>query len=624
MKYLHLIVLSLLSTLLLASCNELEDIVKNEDNETTEKLKYYFEENFVDSLDAIYCSNEHIILFGFGEVPVSSELTREERIIYIGRVEDNAFVEEDAIVMVVDSTNYPVRIAAQDFNMILSKVDESHFDCAVYSSQTAHWVEYNNLSCELSNKKNRISSRTLVSGGYSEFGLDDIFSIANIINSLKQGLGSALNDDNLGVLESNLDILNEFNLNDEAVLGIGIALSGNLGSALLNLGGYLAKKLDDFVVEQLGKVRLSIDDIQYIDATTHKIEYSINGLNENGLKYSEIGLEVHNPEAMFYLDYIKSENCSGYRFVKLPPGKYVVELYIKSTKYELVEYRVMHTFNVFDLKVNKYEIEENPLYKDGTVNFKMNVFLNGNKENLKDVQQFGYYIKYANAIDYKEVKNLSSIFESTPLTYELSIPRDGFSGNYSTFEAKPSIDYYIGVYVVLKNGDIVHFDEEAIEGLVYDTKPSCKYLDSNITGTEITSTEVDKEGNQIIHYKTEFQNHISILGSFWIEYLEWQCEGNGWEKISGDNWYIENDGVYNTTHFSTYTNGVNLTHNVYYIIHFTNGSSRRCDNYLTVSGSETITNVSIVGSRLSKQKKFVVKRMPIYDVNATNTNSIRK
>lgn len=608
MKNLNLFVLFLLSIMLFTSCDQLEDILGIGTNETTEKLKYYFEENFVDNLDAIYCSNEHIILFGFEEVPVSSELTREERVVYIGRVENNTIVEEDAIAMVVDSTNYPVWIAAKDFNMILSKVDESHFDCAVYSSQTDQWVEYDNLVCDLPNEENGISTRALASNGYSEFGLDDIFSIANIGSSMKNGLGSALKGDNLGVLETNLDVLNEFNPNDELSLGIGMAFSGSLGGALLNMGGYFAKKLDDFVVEQLGRVRLSIEDIQYIDATTSKIEYSINGLNKNGLMHSEIGLEVYNSEAMFYLDYITSENCSGYRFIKLPPGKYTVELYVKSTKYELVEYRVMHTFQVFDLKIEKCEIEENPLYANGAVNFKLNIFLDGDEAGFKDVQQFGYYIKYANAIDYKEVKNLSSIFESTPLTYELSIPRDGFSNetiNYTTFEAKPSIDYYIGVYVVLKNGNIVHFDEEIIEELVYCKKPEIQFTSAHAKSTEVIETYDDGD----VRYKTYYTFDCNINGCFWIDYIQYTISqsnvNNYWDPD-----YPKNDGDYTFNGWAEYTNSA--VYNSYFTIYLTNGGTLSSENGLQLSCGGGSGSMSVTGGNTrSLSKSF----------NTINTNS---
>lgn len=614
MKNLNLFLLSLLSIILFTSCDQLEDIFGNENNEATEKLKYYFEENFVDSLDAIYCSNKRLILYGYQEVPITSDSTRKERVIYLGRVENKSIVEEDAIVMVVDSSNFPVRIASKEFNMILSKIDESHFDCAVYTYQTKDscqsndWVIYNNISYNISTKNNQNSTKALASGGYSEFGLDDIFKFANIFNSLKNGFKSALKNDDFGVLVFNGEILNEFNPNDEISLGIGFLLSNNTPGILLNVCGYLAKKMDDFVVEQLGKVRITIDEIKYIDESTHKIEYSINGLNENGLKYSEIGLEVYNNESWLYLDYIKPENCSGHRFVKLPPGKYVVELYVKSTKYEIVEYRVMHTFNVFDLKVDKYEIEDNPIYKDGAVNFKMNIFLKGNEEYLKDIKQFGYYIKNQNYIDYIEVKNLSSIFELTEQTYELSIPRDGFSDdsiNYTTFEAKPSNDYYIGVYVVLKNGNIVHFDEEIIEELVYCKKPEIQFTSAHAKSTEVIETYDDGD----VRYKTYYTFDCNINGCFWIDYIQYTISQSNVNNYWDPN-YPKNDRDYTFNGWAEYTNSA--VYNSYFTIYLTNGGTLSSENGLQLSCGGGSGSMSVTGGNTrSLSKSF----------NTINTNS---
>lgn len=43
------------------------------------------------------------------------------------------------------------------------------------------------------------------------------------------------------------------------------------------------------------------------------------------------------------------------------------------------------------------------------------------------MEQFGFYTRFANGTpDYRPVDELSSIFESTPLTYELNIEKERF------------------------------------------------------------------------------------------------------------------------------------------------------------------------------------------------------
>lgn len=69
------------------------------------------------------------------------------------------------------------------------------------------------------------------------------------------------------------------------------------------------------------------------------------------------------------------------------------------------------------------------------------------------MEQFGFYTRFANGTpDYRPVDELSSIFESTPLTYELNIEKERFfeeNKDYSKFEAVAT-GYYIGAYVVKK------------------------------------------------------------------------------------------------------------------------------------------------------------------------------
>ena len=126
MKNLNLFVLSLLSIMLLTSCDQLEDIFGNENNSDT-KVGLYYEEDFVDNLDAIYSDKGYIALFGFEEIQVTPAVANEERIIYIGKVEDDEFVTDNAMVFIVDSTNFPVRMAMKDVNVIFTSFFNKKF-----------------------------------------------------------------------------------------------------------------------------------------------------------------------------------------------------------------------------------------------------------------------------------------------------------------------------------------------------------------------------------------------------------------------------------------------------------------------------------------------------------------
>lgn len=437
-------------------------------------------------------------MFGFEEVEVAPDCFSEERVVYIGKVENEEFVIDDAMVMVVDSTNFPIRMAMKDINAVFSRVDDKHFNCAIYTAQFGRWIELENLSYEsLPIEKIPSTTRALAIGGYSEFGLDDALIAMSIAGNLKNGFGSALKNDQVGVLESNLGVFGDLQENDELGLGISLVTANGLPGALLAIGGYLSGKFDDFVVRELGKVRLAIEDLKRHDGTTCEIFFSISGLNENGQKNSEVGMMVYNVDAMFYLDFLKSANYEDSKVMKLPTGRYTVEIYVKSTKYKFIEYRVMYTFSMFELGIDHYTVASDSKYSDGKVKFDVEVFLSGDSEELNkwisNGVEFGYYVHYANAFDYKRVTNLSAIFTSTPFTYNLDVEREGFfeeNIDYTSFEAR-AVGYTIGAYAVV-DGNILTYDELEME-LVYDEHPEVHSGEfSSVSDTEATvSCEYD-------------------------------------------------------------------------------------------------------------------------------------
>lgn len=506
MKSLNLFVLSLLSIMFFASCDKLEKPFENE-NSFDGKGDYAFVENYVDSLDAVLSPDGYVCLFG---VEARDEIEGEySKIFYIAKADytTGEISPSDDICVVVDSIGMPNIISMEDYNVHISNVTNSTFDCIIIEKGKEN-VELKNLPLPKQETYSIKNATRSIAGSEAIplYGLDNLIDDVSKAQAMQAIITAATNKEKLSAGIGAIGTV----LGGEAGLtlgGISDALTGSLRNSYLAIAGYMWSENQKFILNHIGPWHISIESVEQTERNTCVVGYIIDGIWDDCKGKPRVYLNCQNSDKNKHTGKVEQAlelgyAVNGYHEVEiknLKAGYYLIEMKLydechKSTNLTIRTYPPI-LLQMVDLELFKYEIEDNPLYENGAVNFKMNVFLKGNEDGLKDVQQFGYYTKYANAIDYKEVKNLSSIFESTPLTYELSIPRDGFSDetiNYTTFEAKPSIDYYIGVYVVLKNGNIVHFDEEVIERLVYNRKPS--FMISNIVVTDRGPNSDDDSG----------------------------------------------------------------------------------------------------------------------------------
>ena len=527
----------------------------------------------------------------------------KERIICITTVDKNSQTlnESEATIVVCDSTFFPVHIANKGINIIVSKTDDSHFDCIVYTQENDEWIEYNNFEYNLEDISRVISTRAPAVGGYSEFNLNNALKVLSISTNIVNGIRKGMNDDILGFFGENLQILSQYN--DEIGLGIGLSLTPGWFN-LLPVAEYLTGKFEKLVIKEMGKVHFTIEDPKILDGTTCEVFYEITGLNQNGIDNSEVGMEIYNSNGYYNWAVLESGNYkSSQKWQNLSTGRYTIEFYVKSKKYQWLEFRAMKTFYIFELELERYEIKPDVKYANGKVTFDIDVFLKGDVNELnewgKHGAQFGYYTRYANATpDYKRVEHLSSIFESTPLTYELSIDKDGFSNesmNYTTFEAKPANDYYIGAYVVLNNGDILHLDETSIDGLIYKTRPSIKFISANVTNTEIL--DIDEENGKT-KYASHYKFDCEVKGTFWFNNIQYQIyNGNVTNSWEGQTLY--EDGIYTMNGIFTHYSSSSVAHTCYYQMFIHDGSTINSDNTLVFSGNPGSPYISIGGAPLN-------------------------
>lgn len=577
--------------MLFFSCNK-DEAKENEKNK--ENCEFAFFENYVDSLDAIISNKGYVALFGGLEIPISENTSAIERVVYVTKcnLQSGDVDELDATLIVVDSTYVPTQIISKNGIMRFSQLENGHLCCLYQLNGQDEWVELDEIDYNFTNIMSHVPhTRSLATGGVSNFTIASVLRALDIVSGLKDAIQSTSLKE---CMSNGLGVFGNFIPNDEASLITGLvsaALKKCLNSSLLSILSYTGDKIADGPIKYLGPVRLSIDNVCQASRNTCNITYTITGLHEYGAANSWLYFELYKGQKRIDTIYLPSANGTVTKTIdKLEPGQYGVVLHIKTKKYHW-EYWTSPTvnFSVFDLGLDRYEIEDNPSYSNGTVNFKMDVYLKGSEDGLNDIKEFGYYTRYSKTSpDYKRVSHLSSIFESTPLTYELSIERDKFfEKNYNTFEAKAT-SYYIGAYIVQENGDIVTIDEQEIEGLIYNQKPSIVHSNARIISCVETNRKTNKDGSEQIYYQTSALIDWKDEGSFWMDNA-YRKSSKGQELTP----FAPYDGT-GTVRFNwTYSSSSFSSEDYWYVIHLTNGVEMRSSTTIRLSGTASNPTISI-------------------------------
>lgn len=576
--------------MLFSSCNK-DDVEKVD--KSPKDWNFAFYENYVDSLDAIISNKGYIALFGGIEVPISKDVSSMERAIYVTKcdLETGDINESDANLIVVDSTYFPTQIISNKGILRISKLDNGKICCLYKLTGEEDWTEIEEIDFDTTKLQYKNSSkRVLATGGVSNFTIATTLKALDIVSGIK----GAIQSNSLGECISNgLGVFGNFIPQDEASLGTGLVSAGltnSLNSGLLSILSYTGDKIADGPIKYLGPVRLDIEDVNQTSRNTCNITYTVTGLHEYGMANSWLYFELYKGQKRIDTIYLPSVNGTMTKTIeKLESGQYGVVLHIKTKKYhwEYSTYPTV-TFTIFDLGLDRYEIEENPKYNNGAVQFSMNIYLKGNSEGLKDIKQFGYYTRYSNAYpDYIQVSSLS-----TPLTYTLPIEKEGFyEKNYNTFEAKAT-GYYIGTYIQLKNGNIISLDEQEIQGLVYNEKPSITFTQADCKGTWVA--EYDNNG-EIEKYHTSFRFFYDVKGSFWFDTIQFNVIPNDWQYY-WESQTISEDGFFFTE--KTLKNGVrsSMNHTGFYKMYLHNGDTKQSTNSIIFGGSPNHPSISIGGA----------------------------
>lgn len=586
--------------------------VSFENNEVT----YSYVENFIDSLNAIFINDGYVALFGVQKSEGENISELFNRLVTISKIdyETGTIDETKNIAILVDSLNNPSIIATEDYTYFISNLTENTFDCVIMTGDDT-W-EYKNIPYSYTH--NEANSRRsdpkrangdIASSPVPPFSLDDLTNSIGMGTALGTAITATTNGERvsagLGIIGSFADA---FGYGEAGLFlsGLSDAAVKALGGSTLALAGYLWDRNYKFILEHIGPWYVGIQSIEQTGRKSCTAKYSIDGIKSVKDGHPIVQLSIYHSDKNRHsgikeriVQLGNAENGSHeYTIENLEAGYYKIYLSVIDDCHRAMNIRISTypeiLVRMYDIGIDRYEVQDNPSYSNGTVNFKMDVYLKGSEGGLgNDVQQFGYYTRYSNATpDYQQVSNFSSIFESTPLTCELPIEREGFfeeNRNYSTFEAKAT-GYYIGAYIVLKNGNIVTFDEQEIEGLIYKQKPSIKYTSANIISVSETNRKTDDDGNTTIYYTTITRYGWEDKGSFWMDSAYRKSSDGGQGQP-----FSPSDGTGTVNYTWSYSTNSFKSKESWYEIRLTNGNTMTSSNRIRFSGSPSSPSVSVVG-----------------------------
>ena len=344
MKKIKFFVLPLLLMMFFLSCEQLEDIfdqlenVFENDNNSNESWKFVYAENYVDSLNAIFSNEGYVALFGGTEICLNSNTDKLERTIYVAKADFEAGIvdEDNATLIVVDSTYMPIHISSKKCIIRFSPFENGNFSCLVKYGEEDEWTEYDGFNIETYKTTSELHTRSLATGGVSDFTIANALKALDIINGIKGCFQATSMKE---CVSEGVGVFSNFSPNDEIGITGGLISAGltkSLSSGLLSILSYVGDKISDGPLKYLGPVKLSIENVEQLDAQSCKIGYMVDGLHEYGMANSDLYFELRNVKTGKYYPRLYLEPKNGYDnaiIANLEPGEYGIILHIRTKKY---------------------------------------------------------------------------------------------------------------------------------------------------------------------------------------------------------------------------------------------------------------------------------------------------
>lgn len=560
-KLIRLLLVVIGLTTIVVSCS---DDDTSEEYESIEELledtvtyNYAYIENAVDSMDAIFTQEGYVVLIndgGLTDDSYSDSCTLEvgDKVIYLTQIDTITGEVDDSmnICIVIDSSDNISMIQSQDVTILLSNVTDYSFDCIVMQDGLDDIyltdVQWDGTAYAKSSR----------SSGY--LATADIEDVLEVINKVQDYVNIAF--DITGKIKDIADITTGEKLKaylvSEALGYVANALTANLSPELVLVGTTINNLIDfykknstiqDFVFNELSYVvSLAFDKLkEFIDGhvgrwLTHIFSASQSGMQECIIGYSIAGIDsevtgqpmarlitqpTQSSSEKYYYDL--GEAVNGVYNKNLMVGEtdsfYVqMQLYDECHSFIKLSTKPLVKVKIYDIGLDGFEVEDNPLYNNDVVNFNIDVHLNGDVDiETFDGESFGFYISDADDnIEYYELDDT----EDVSITYGMG--RDDFDDiDFDNFVAQAN-GYKIGIYVKYDD-NTSYFDEQEIEDFIYDRTPDLDIYD--ITIDDIEPYYEDER------WDTQCDYHYSVMldGCFFFDDL-YRYYVSGWiEELIG-------------------------------------------------------------------------------------------
>lgn len=592
----------------LSSCdkNSIDEVIKEEEKSEPEIL---YVENASDSLDAIVCKEGYVTLFGNKEIEIIKDNPTEEKIVYTVKADlkNDVIDENDATLIIADSLNYPVRIESIYGSFSFDYKDNKTVDCYYKLTGENEWKEITGMQIPTPSTKAAIT-RSLSHAGADDFTMTDALMVLDLAMGLKSTLGAEgvkdITTNGLGVVGNTVY---KNNTNTSFALGtLSAVLTKNILGGIVTFMSTISQEGRKDVEKFLGHMYISIDNVKVINHNSVKIDYTTTGFSKLGLLLADVKLFLYKDDVCQKTVYLPVEDGSSSKvFSDLKPGKYEVKLTAFSLGF--MGYQTDRVeFTIIDLEVEDVKVESDYKYTSGQgVKYTVLVGITGDENQLENYSEFGFYISFANNIEYHKVPNISTIFSTTPATATLWLdPADFDEIDYSAFTAKAT-GYKIGAYVVDKDRNhITHFGEKDLEGLIYNEIPSITFTSASIGENRITSSDADF----FISFETQTRMTYDVTGAFWMNGIQTLIAQSSWQNNSVVQ-EIGYDGMHEkeeiASGFKAKTNTTSLELQVYFAIYLKNGATIFSNNSVFYSGFP-LSFATVLGSRSAVLTRSVI------------------